>query len=484
MSESLRRILVVDDQEQNRYILRRILERAGYACETASRGREAIEKAAWLPDLIILDVKLPDISGYEVCRHIKDNPLTARIPVLQVSAALMSSEAKVRALEAGADVYLTHPIDGVVLVATVRSLLRLRDADAAAREAAAQWQSTFDALSEGLAVADANGALVQYNQAFEDFCGGACDVHRGVPAAQILRQILATEVPTDLLNGSRRSMECIVEQRTLLLAIHPISNGAGGHILVLNDITDRKLAEYALRTAEQLAATGRMAHAIAHEINNPLESLINLIYLANNATARDDVRSYLSMANAELERVARITKQSLAFHRDTQHPVPVDIGSLLGEVVSLYTRVAAGKQITLAYRQTPTLAIQGFPGQLMQVFSNLIRNAIEATPPHGRIDIRVRPCRVASREGTRVTVHDGGPGIPASVQEKIFDPFFTTKELRGSGLGLWVSKALVAHHGGEIRFRSSSGSRRGTTFQVCLPLGGLEQARTAGETAA
>jgi signal transduction histidine kinase len=479
MPESRPRLLIVDDQEQNRYVLTRVLERAGYVCEQATTARQALEKAQSLPELIILDVNLPDMSGYEVCRRLKEDPTTAQIAILQISASFTSNEARVRALEGGADNYLTQPIEGVVLVATVRSLLRLRRAEFAAREAAAQWQSTFDALSEGLAVADADEKLMHCNHAFEKFCAPHCEIQVGIDLAEVLKCVLGVSLDLGQLGNRRHTSEYRVDDRSLLLTIDWVDMGprGSGTVVVLTDITDRKLAEYAMRTAEQLAATGRLAHSIAHEINNPLESLVNLIYLAKRAAISKKVNAYLDMAYVELERVSRITKQSLAFHRDTQRPVPVSVGGVIGDVLAIYERVAAAKRVQLVYRERPSLSICGFSGQLMQVFSNLIRNAIEASPAHGRVTVRVRQVRRADREGTSVTIHDNGAGIPNEIQTRIFDPFFTTKELKGSGLGLWVSRALVTNHGGEIRFRSDNTRRRGTTFEVFLPVSGAQSSK-------
>ena len=141
------RVLLVDDTEQNRYVLSRILARAGLEVEQCTTGKEALERVKFCPDRVILDVKLPDLSGYEVCRRIKTDPVTRSIPVLQISASFVSNESKVQALEGGADGYLTHPIDATVLVATVKSLLRLKQAELISRQSAQQWQSTVDAAA-------------------------------------------------------------------------------------------------------------------------------------------------------------------------------------------------------------------------------------------------------------------------------------------------------------------------------------------------
>jgi len=483
MPESPSRILIADDREQNRYILSRILSQAGYECQQAGTGREALELADSLPALIILDVHLPDMSGYDVCRRIKANPHTSQITVLQISASFVSNEDKARALEVGADSYLTHPIDGLVLVATVRSLIRLRDAESLARQSAAEWQTTFDALAEGLALVDPHGNIARCNRAFASMCGIDCSNEVKEPAEVVMDRFLGSRLPLEIDGQGRFRAEFAVGHKTIQATVDRIQagNDAGSKIIVLYDITDRRLAEYAVRTAEKLAATGRLAHAIAHEINNPLEALINLIYLAEASSSVEDIHQYLAHASQELSRISRITKQSLSFHRDTQHPVPLDVGGLVSDVVDLFTKWANGRQVRIVVDRKPTLSIYGFPGQLSQVFGNLVRNAAEAAPPESRVTVRVRSVRRAGRQGTRVTIHDSGAGIPPAVQDQMFDPFFTTKELKGSGLGLWVSKNLVLKHQGTIRFRSSTRTGAcGTIFEIFLPVGGLHP--TTGET--
>ncbi len=473
------RILIVDDREQNRYILARVLRQAGYQCDYAGNGREAIDKAHTIPSLIILDVHLPDASGFDICRQLKEDGITSHIPVLQISASFISAEHRAKSLEAGADGYLTHPIDSVVLVATVRSLLRLREAESLARESAVQWQSTFDSLSEGLALVNAHGELARVNDAFVQLCDNHAGCAAGQNASNVLRELLGTDAPLQHEGEERYSSDFLVNGRTIRASVDRVNLGGTGigKIVVLADITDSKLAEYAIRTAEKLAATGKLAHAIAHEINNPLEALVNLIYLASSARRVEDIQQFLEQANAEVARISRITKQSLSFHRDTQYAVPLDIGRVVEEVIALYGKLAETRKVRLVYDGTPTLSVHGFPGQLGQVFGNLVRNAAEAAPPGTEVKIRVRPSRRSGRDGTLVTIHDRGAGIPRPVQEQMFDPFFTTKELKGSGLGLWVSKTLILRHQGTIRFRTSTREcASGTTFQVFLPIDVLNQA--------
>jgi signal transduction histidine kinase len=466
------RVLIVDDREENRYVLCRSLERAGFGCTAVSSGIEALKIAQTLPDLIILDVHLPDISGYDVCQRIKKDPRTASISILQISASFVSSEDRVRALEGGADGYLTHPIDRLVLVATARSLLRLRRAETIARRSAEHWQATFDALAEGLALVDSNNRLIRWNSAFSNICRTKLVPHMGDDASVLFQGVLGSEAPFHLNGHSRRSAEISINRKTVQLSVSRIAdgNGDGEKIIILTDITDRRLAEYALRTAEKLAATGKLANAIAHEINNPLEALTNLIYLANRTDALEDVQSLLSRAENELARISRITKQSLSFHRDTQVPVSVDLGNLIGDILDLFQRVASLHRVQLAYDRRSCPPIAAFPGQLSQVFGNLIRNAIEAAPPESTVQVRLRPIARNQHRGVSVTIVDRGAGIPNEIRQNIFDPFFTTKDLKGSGLGLWVSRSLILRHEGTIRFRTSQrAGSSGTLFEVFLP---------------
>jgi PAS domain S-box-containing protein len=484
MPEHRPRILIVDDREQNRYVLCRLLERAGYDCEQAGSGRDALEHISSLPDLVILDVNLPDISGTEICQRIKQDPLTAHIAVLQVSAAFVSPTDKARALDAGADGYLTHPIDAVVLLPTVRSLLRLRKAEGLAREAAATWQATFDSLQEGLAVVDSHGKIIQANCAFREMCAWSGPWQDEAAASELIQRVFGTDEPILEARDGRHVGEYRLRDRSVQLTVDALSTpqGQAGYIVVVSDITDRKLADYAVRTAEKLAESGRLAQSLAHEINNPLEAITNLLYLAESAaSSNDDVKQYLAFAGEQLSRISHITKQSLSFHRDTLQPIAVDVGEIVTEVVSMYSKFATHRNIEIVYDKRSTLSIQGFPGQLRQVFGNLLRNALEAASPKTQVVVRVRLFRRAQRLGTRVTIHDRGKGIPWAIREKLFDPFFTTKELKGSGLGLWVSRAIIANHHGTLRFRSRTGAgATGTTFEVFLPVETTEPAISAG----
>jgi signal transduction histidine kinase len=466
------RILLVDDNEHNRYVLSRILVRAGFKVEQCGNGKEALERVKSLPDLVILDVQLPDLSGYQVCRQIKDNPLTAGVTVLQISASFVSNESKVEALEGGADGYLTHPIDATVLVATVRSLLRLKQAEAIFRQSAQQWQSTVDALPEYLVLLDTENKVVRCNRAFVDLSKKSFAELVGSDSAAILEQVLGNTEFLKRTESSRYVAELQRGANWYRVTSDAVMVGGQriGSIVVLTNLTDRKLAEEFMRNSEKLAATGRLAHTIAHEINNPLEALTNLIYLANHTDEKQLIHDYLRQASTELERVAKITKQVLAFHRDTKTPVDLDVHDMVQSVLALYLIQLEARHIQVEYEQGPPSTIKGFPGELRQVLANLIGNAIDASPANAKISIRIHHVRQHGVPGVALTIHDQGSGIPREIRARIMEPFFTTKELKGTGLGLWLARSIVLKHQGTLSFRSiCTPNQSGTCFRVFLP---------------
>jgi two-component system NtrC family sensor kinase len=378
----------------------------------------------------------------------------------------------VESLEGGADAYLSQPLDPLVLVATVRALLRLRQAETISRLSARQWQSTFDALSEGIALLDNEDQLLRCNRAMCELLHVPYNAIEGANARQLLRELLGPEVALEDLDH-RQSREYSVQERWLRLTIDPIASDTGeraGRILVLADVTDRKLKEEALRDSEKLAATGRLAHAIAHEINNPLEALTNLLYLASSAVQEEPATDYLAMAQGELERISRITKQTLAFNRETSTPVRFDVVDAVHGVLTLYGHDLTSKGVRCEVKGNALL--WGYPGELKQIVSNLLRNALDAVCQGGKVAIHVRRAmRPGSHpaEGVEVRIADNGRGIAPEVRARIFDAFFTTKQLKGSGLGLWLTASLVAKREGRIWFRTRTGRYHGTAFVVFVP---------------
>ncbi len=241
------------------------------------------------------------------------------------------------------------------------------------------------------------------------------------------------------------------------------------------DIEARKKAEEALVSSEKLASVGRMAAVLAHEINNPLESVTNLLFIANtSAGVPDEVSNYLEMADGELRRIAHITRQTLGFYREVVAPATFRVAGLLDSIVDLLHAKIVSSRAAIHLQCDLQLQVTGSQGELRQVFSNLLRNSLDAIPEGGAIALRARIIHAAARDerrAVRISVSDNGQGISPAAFSNIFQPFFTTKGLVGNGLGLWVSKQIVEKHGGTIQVRShTNGTYQGTTFSVVLPL--------------
>jgi len=238
------------------------------------------------------------------------------------------------------------------------------------------------------------------------------------------------------------------------------------------DITARKQSEEALRNSEKLAATGRLAASIAHEINNPLAAVTNALYLLRTGFHLPAAPlDYVKTAEAELSRVVHITKQTLGFYREITAPVMTSIPRLLEEVLGAYDHKIEKRRVRVEKQFRGPGHLHGFPGELRQVLSNLILNALEAVPLGGIVSLRIKEVHEQSRPGIRVTVADNGPGIPPANMARLFQPFFSTKDSKGTGLGLWVSHGLVQKHGGAIRVRSSvAAAHHGTCFAIFLPM--------------
>jgi signal transduction histidine kinase len=261
------------------------------------------------------------------------------------------------------------------------------------------------------------------------------------------------------------------------LTVSPLKDESGrivGAAKIARDITQRRKAEHALNTAERLASVGRLAATIAHEINNPLEALTNLIYLAKSASAEEEVREYLTGAEEELERVSHLTRQTLGFYRETKGASKVRVGTLVTPLLAVFGSRTRNKGIEIYPEIKEDPEIRAVPGEIRQLVANLLGNSIDAVEGGGLIRVRVSAATEwleTRREGVRITVADTGVGIPREFRAQLFEPFFTTKKEVGTGLGLWVCKSIVEKHHGTIRLKSSTQQGKSwTVFSVFLPL--------------
>lgn len=247
------------------------------------------------------------------------------------------------------------------------------------------------------------------------------------------------------------------------------------------EIRERQRAQEALVRAEKGAAVGRLAASIAHEINNPLTSLTNLLYLLQTQSPQDtSTWHYASLADLEVRRISRITKQMLSFYRDSSRPVVCKVSEIADSILELYGTKIANNRVSVHRTYATDGVIQGFPSELRQLFANVIGNAIEAAGIEGKVRLRISSTRSWGNprtRGVRVCISDNGVGISPENRRNIFEPFFTTKGESGTGLGLWVCQGIVHKHRGYIRFRSSPqpGRLRGTTFSIFLPVRATER---------
>ncbi len=750
-------ILIVDDDKAQAYAMARVLVRAGFQVLHVHTGREALLAVKRCPDLLVLDIDLPDVNGRDICRSVKADPTTARIAVLHVSATQTGSAAQAEALEQGADAYLVQPVDPHVLIATVRALLRMKRAEEEAHaseqryramgeelEAAlarlrfhlenspviitewdndfvlkywspqaerafgwtaeevvgkTPWQFGFIPAEEHDAVAEVNRRLndgrdpynISYNRNYDkqgnvhycewynssllDAAGRlvsifaiTLDVTEREQMQQELRrneehlrlayqagnmwswqmerdgeiswsreaameegprypwlrqsldnwlervhpddrahvrtalhQSFATQskyeadfrlcfadgtyhwvmgrgnvvpgsgglkmfgIAMDITEHQRAEEALALSEARLRLAqqagtvgtwewdvaggtlvwsdelwaicglapnaflltfdaafqvIHPDDRDAMrrtfGEVGVLRDelnlearvvwpddsvrwvecrgklyrdesgkparmvgitidITQRKQSEEMLRLNEKLAASGRLAASLAHEINNPLAAVTNLLFLlGQDKTLSSVAQQYTSMAQSELARVAGITKNILGLYRESPRPVAVSLSAILDDVLQLYAHKTRRTQTKIRKRFEDAGVISGFPGELRQLFSNLVVNALEALGDDGLLVLHV----TRNAAGVRVTVADSGPGIDQQHRRKIFEPFFTTKGEMGTGLGLWVASGIVSKHGGTMRVRSNTQpGRSGTVFSIVFPEGVFSEAQ-------
>lgn len=342
--------------------------------------------------------------------------------------------------------------------------------------------SILDSSAEGIAVCDQQGNIRTLNGVLKRLCGSNPILEHFDKAFPL--EIEQGSGPRKLftisssLNGPVRGLEVLFRRNdgsefSLLLSSGQISDAAGnaGCVLTLTDITGRKRVEQALVQSEKLAVVGRLAASIAHEINNPLESVTNLLYLARGAREISEIQRHLGAADRELRRVSLIANQTLRFHKQSTRPTEIKCDELIEGVLSMFQGRLLNSHIRVEKKCAHTLPICCFEGEIRQVLSNLIANAVDAMHRGGRLVLRSRDGHDrAGRRGVFITVADNGPGMSKETLARAFEPFFTTKGFSGTGLGLWVSQEIVNRHSGKLRLRSSrQSSKSGTVVTIFLP---------------
>jgi PAS domain S-box-containing protein len=338
----------------------------------------------------------------------------------------------------------------------------------------------LELASEAVLVRDPSGLLQYWNAGAEALYGWKREEVLGTPIHQVLETSLPTEderIESDLNSLGRwdgNLHQKTRDGRQVIVASRHVFKRESSSILEINrDITAQIRTEDALRATEKLAAMGRVAGIIAHEINNPLESITNAFYLLEDHPSLDnEARYFAKLGSEELQRVCHITKQTLGFYRESDVPVDVSMRELLDDVLELQNRRLQLNNIALERRFNNNGIVRGFPVELRQILFNLIGNAIQAMPDGGklRITLAERWNDEIKRPELTLSISDTGSGILPEHARHLFEPFFTTKSSKGTGLGLWISKGIVQKYDGTIRFRSIP-LRGGyvTSFRIVLP---------------
>jgi PAS domain S-box-containing protein len=332
---------------------------------------------------------------------------------------------------------------------------------------------------------DLRGIITSWNQSAERIFGYRADEVIGRPITIIIPPELRDDegrILAKIASGERVDHFQTVRMRKdgerfdVSLTVSPVKDRNGiivGAAKILRDVTQQKKLEAALHVTEKLASAGRLAATIAHEINNPLEAVTNFIYLVRlDPGLAEKSKYYLETADQELARVAHLVRQTLGFYRDPSYPVLLDIATVVQDVLTIYERKLLYNGLTVVQQIEPGLIVSAMKGELKQILSNLIANAMDASQHGGRILITAHKCchHPSGQKGFRITVADTGTGIDVRVRKKLFDPFFTTKKELGTGLGLWITKDLLEKRGGNIRFRSRVTAPTGTVMTIYLPM--------------
>jgi signal transduction histidine kinase len=258
-------------------------------------------------------------------------------------------------------------------------------------------------------------------------------------------------------------------RKELLLSAVQVAFTARMKQLEVRDAAERQVhSDEALRNTEKLAAAGRLAATMAHEVNNPLEALGNLLFLVENSSNLDQAKSFAQLASHELGRISEIVQQTLRFHRAPAKPELIDLGELVTSAVALFRGKMLERHISEHVQARRTLAYCS-AGEIRQALVNLIGNALDAMPNGGQLFVRITQVTHRGAHYARITVADTGSGIRKDIRENLFTQFFTTKGSRGTGLGLWLTRDIVQRNRGRLRYRSRTTSPSGTAFSIYLP---------------
>ncbi len=496
-------ILMVDDQPAKLLSYEVILSDLGENLLKATTASEALSILLKTDIAVVLmDVSMPDLDGFELADVIRQHPRFQKTAIIFISGIHLSDSDKIQGYRSGAVDYISVPVVPEVLRAKIGIFVdlhrktrqlemlnnelerRVADRTEAIRRREEELRMRADLLelaTEAIMVRGFDGELQFWNTGAENLYGWKRDDVLGRNVHTLLHTVFP--VPLEQIEAELREHKTwqgnlvhrTKEGAEVIVACRKTMNYEGNAVLEVNrDITSQLQAEEALRETEKLAAMGRVAGIIAHEINNPLASITNTLYLVRNHPSLDDsARHFADIAEQELQRVSHITRQTLSFYRESKQPIAVNLTELLNDVLEIQDRVLTSTRIAVDRNYALSPVVQGFPVELRQVFLNLIGNAIQAMPGGGSLRVFVREATDwrQQRRGAAISVVDTGIGIRPEDAKRLFQPFFSTKSTKGTGLGLWISKGIVQKYDGNLTcrsYRAPSGSV--TCFRVFLPV--------------
>lgn len=491
-------VLVVAPFGRDANLISQTLHRANIPCELCPDPRVAFPRLSnGTGALLVEEEALNEDLIREFAAALQNQPPWSDAPVVVLTKGRSGNNRTSRLMAEmrqplGHTTLLERPIRPETLVSTVETVLRarhrqfqIRDVLERLQASEARYRSLIVASSSIVWAANLQGEFVDRLPSWEAFTGQIFELYRGLGWTEAIhsadRKRIVPAYSAAIKNLRPFQLEFRLRRydgnyRYVLARGVPVFREDASvkeWVGTCADMQDRKDSEAALRKSERLALAGQMAASIAHEINNPLEAVTNLIYLINTRAADDQTRQFCAMAENELSRITEISGQTLRFYRKSTKPVETDVAELLDSLLHLFYPKFGRRNLQVGTNLRKAPKINAFPNELRQLFANLISNAIDATPPGGEIHIDCGPgfdWRKVAR-GVRVIVADTGSGISDNIKQHIFEPFVTTKGDAGTGLGLWVCDDIVRRHSGRLRLKTRTVGQTGTVFSIFLPAG-------------
>ncbi len=481
-----------------------VLQQNGIAASTSTLEHFLLcfTSDAPIGPLLIAEEALSPIVLQEVGHFIRNQPSWSDLPILILMGngreTLKNSYSQAERHPLGSPVLLERPIRTATLVSSVQAALRARDRQYQIRDAVLELkserellQAMLDNLPVGVVFANASGQIVRGNRRLEDIIRHSLSTSPDIESHGEWgafhsdgRKVAQAEFPLARAISSGHSLppEDYLYERGdgtrawISFAAAPVLNDLGevtGGVVAISDIDQQKRSELALIQSEKLAAVGRLAASVSHEINNPLEIVTNLLYLVQQSSdLSPQANEFLKIADQELARISQIVSHTLQFHKQATKPRAISVQELLEPTLGLFAGRLRNANIDLMLQHRGADLVTCYEGEIRQVLNNLIGNAIDSMKLGGRLIVRTRNRRFhkSGAPGIRITIADSGNGIERNTMRHIFEAFFTTKGINGTGLGLWIAKGIIDKHHGCLQVFSRVGKKKsGTVFSLFLP---------------